>query len=72
MIALKMLRMARNLTQGELSKQLGVSQASFCLWEKGKVRPRVDLICRLAATLGVEPPALDGKITIKIEDETVE
>lgn len=45
---LKALRKARNLTQDELGKILGIDRSTISQWERGENRPRVDMLVKLA------------------------
>lgn len=50
---IRRLRRERGMTQQELAKAVGVSQASLANWEVGKTRPRSGSVERLADALGV-------------------
>lgn len=50
---IKSLREARDLTQAELAKQLGVSSKTISKWETAKGLPDVSLLEPLAAALGI-------------------
>lgn len=41
-------------TQKLVAERSGISQASLCDMEKGKIRPSVDVAKRIAAVLGFE------------------
>ena len=53
-------RARRNLTQAELAKLLGVSQAKVVNWEYGFHKPRRDVLLEIADALGVEFAWLAG------------
>ena len=50
---IKMLREKRNLTQGALAEQIGVSSKTISKWETAKGLPDVSLLQPLAKALGV-------------------
>jgi transcriptional regulator with XRE-family HTH domain len=53
------LRIAAGLSQRELAERLGViSEPGIHRWETGRTRPSVDILPRLASTLGVSIEAL--------------
>lgn len=59
-IRLQRLRTARDLTQGQLAAQLGVSEPSISAWELDKARPRAGRVEALSNALGVEVSELMG------------
>jgi transcriptional regulator with XRE-family HTH domain len=51
---LAQLRVAAGMSQTQLAEQLGtVSEPGIHRWETGRTRPSVDILPRLATTLGV-------------------
>ena len=50
---IKQLREQRNLTQGELAAQIGVSSKTISKWETGKGLPDISLMQPLAQALGI-------------------
>lgn len=50
---LKQLRIARNLTQGELSESLGISRQLVSRWESGKRKISAEQLKKIANVLGV-------------------
>ncbi len=57
---LQRLRVARELTQGQLAAQLGVSEPSISAWELDKARPKAGRMEALSDALGVEISELLG------------
>lgn len=57
---LQRLRSARELTQGQLAAQLGVSEPSISAWELDKARPKAGRMEALSEALGVEISELLG------------
>ncbi|WP_338424450.1 helix-turn-helix domain-containing protein [Sphingopyxis kveilinensis] len=57
---LQRLRVARELTQGQLAVQLGVSEPSISAWELDKARPKAGRMEALSEALGVEISELLG------------
>ena len=56
---LAQLRVAAGLSQQQLAERLGtVSEPGIHRWETGRTRPSVDILPRLASTLGVSIEAL--------------
>ena len=60
---LERLRRERNLSQTEVSEALGVSQSSFCAWERGKSRPTLEKLIELAQYYKVSLDQLCGLST---------
>ncbi len=57
--SLARLRIAAGLSQRELSERLGtISEPRIHRWETGRTRPSVDILPRLASTLGVSIESL--------------
>jgi transcriptional regulator with XRE-family HTH domain len=54
------LRKRAGLSQMELARLVGVSQANVALWERSSKPPRSDVLGRLAKTLGVAVEDLLG------------
>lgn len=50
---LRKLRESRGLTQREVAEHLGLSPASYSLYEKGMREPRYDMLEKMAAYFGV-------------------
>ena len=59
MSALRVVRVARLLTMRDLAEQAGVAPATIYLIEAGRTTPRLSVVRRLAAALGVEPHEID-------------
>jgi transcriptional regulator with XRE-family HTH domain len=51
---IKSLRIAAGLTQDELAKKIGTTQERICMWERGKIKPSVDMLKKLSAAFGVK------------------
>ena len=67
-MSLKELRTARNMSQKELAKKIGVSQAYVCALELGKRKnPSIEVIRAIARELEV-----DAAIVLEALDYTVE
>ena len=47
-------RQARRLTQQQVARAVGTSQARISRIERGGEIPRLDLLCRLCASLGLQ------------------
>lgn len=45
---LSLLRKERNLTQGAVAKELGISMKSYCRYEKDEREPTVSVLVRMA------------------------
>ena len=60
----KLREVRRNMkwTQKNLAEQMGKSPATICDWEKGKARPTIDELARLAAIFNVTTDYLLGRI----------
>ena len=57
-VRLHALREAAGLTQQQVAEQLGITQASYALWERRNVALRADQLARLAEILSVSTDAL--------------
>ena len=57
---LKELRLENNLSQNQLSKQLGISQAAINKWEKSIIIPTLDSAVIVAKFFGVSIDYLAG------------
>lgn len=57
---IRMLREARNISQVELGKRLGISKQSVCNWENDNVQPSVEMLVRLASLFSVSTDYLLG------------
>ena len=51
-------REAAGMTQAEVAKALGVSEASIRLYELGKRKPNTEVLERIAAAVGIDVQAL--------------
>lgn len=50
-LRIKAMREARNMTQSELAKRMGVTPASVSLWEANKKNPALSNLFRLVCVL---------------------
>lgn len=66
---IKRLRRERDLTQGELVEQLGVSFQSISRWETGACYPDMELVPSIAAFFGVTVDSLMGLDAAREETE---
>lgn len=57
---LKELRLKKKLSQEDLAKEIGVSQACIARWESGKQEPKFTYIIKLAIFFGVSSDYLLG------------
>ncbi len=57
---IRKLRQARNLSQVDLGKMLGVSKQSVSNWENDNIPPSVDMLIRIAAFFSVSTDYLLG------------
>lgn len=60
-VTLKMLRLARGLTQQELAKQLGLSPVTISGYELGLREPSIEMLERIADYFGVSVDYLLGR-----------
>ena len=54
------LRMARNLSQVDLAKALGVTKQSISNWENNNIQPSIDMLVHLAKFFSVSTDYLLG------------
>lgn len=59
---LKKLRSEKNLTQGQLAKEVGVSPGNVGDWETGKSKPGYNALASLARIFEVVPPTTYSKL----------
>lgn len=72
-MTIKELRFEKRLTQEEVAKRVGISQALLSKYERGCVVPPRHIIKRLADALEVEQADINTKpIKIKEEDEVIQ
>lgn len=57
---IKQLRMARNLSQVDLAKALGVTKQSISNWENNNIQPSIDMLIHLAEYFSVSTDYLLG------------
>lgn len=57
---IKHLRLARNLSQVDLAKSLGVTKQSISNWENNNIQPSIDMLIRLAQFFSVSTDCLLG------------
>jgi len=50
---IKELRQARNMSQVELGKKIGVSKQSVSNWENENIQPSIDMLIRIAKVFSV-------------------
>lgn len=60
------------ITQKELSKKSGVSEASLSRYLSGSLKPRMDIIINVSKALGVSPGELTGDINAIKQDSYAE
>ena len=57
---IRQLRLARNLSQVDLAKALGVTKQSISNWENNNIQPSIDMLIRLAQFFSVSTDYLLG------------
>lgn len=57
---IKHLRLARNLTQVDLAKALGVTKQSISNWENDNIQPSIDMLIRVAGFFSVSTDYILG------------
>lgn len=57
---IKQLRIARNLSQVDLAKVLGVTKQSISNWENNNIQPSIDMLIRLSEFFSVSTDYLLG------------
>ncbi|QLL70257.1 helix-turn-helix transcriptional regulator [Lactobacillus sp. 3B(2020)] len=61
-VDLKILRIKKGLSQQEMSKQIGISQATISSWEQGQSIPSGKNIKKLASFFGVNADVIFNAI----------
>lgn len=67
-VRIKRLRMARDLTQGQLGTLIGISGTAVGRWEAGEFLPKARYVTKLAQALDVNVAALLGETSESLED----
>lgn len=57
---IRQLRLARNLSQVDMAKALGVTKQSVSNWENNNIQPSIDMLIRLADFFSVSTDAILG------------
>ena len=57
---IRLLRQARNMSQVELAKRLGVTKQSVSNWENDNIQPSIDMLVKLAAIFSVSTDYMLG------------
>ena len=57
---IRQLRTARNLSQVQLAKALGVTKQSVSNWENNNIMPSIDMLIRISKTFSVSADYLLG------------
>lgn len=57
---IRQLRIARNLSQVDLAKALGVTKQSISNWENNNIQPSIDMLIRLSQFFSVSTDYLLG------------
>ena len=57
---IRLLRSARNLSQVDLAKALGVTKQSVSNWENNNIQPSIDMLIRLSGFFAVSTDTLLG------------
>lgn len=65
---IRKLRLARNMSQVELAKKLGVSKQSVSNWENDNIQPSVEMLMKIAACLNTSTDLLLGRCSQKTLD----
>lgn len=65
---IKRLRTAKNWTQVDLAKALGVSKQSVSNWENDNILPSVDMVIKIAGVFSVSTDYLLGLNSLKTLD----
>ncbi len=57
---IQLLRQARNMSQVELAKRLGVTKQSVSNWENDNIQPSIEMLVKLAAIFSVSTDYMLG------------
>ena len=57
---IRLLRQARNMSQVELAKRLGVTKQSVSNWENDNIQPSIEMLVKLAAIFSVSTDYMLG------------
>lgn len=69
------LRIAKNISQVELAKALGVTKQSVSNWENDNIQPSIDMLIKMAQYFGVTTDyllALDNRHFLEVSDLSME
>jgi transcriptional regulator with XRE-family HTH domain len=64
---LRTYRLAKGMTQEQLSEQVEVVRSHICMLESGKNQPSLTIIFRLAKALGIRPGELMDAVAARLE-----
>lgn len=67
-VRIKRLRIASDLTQGQLGELIGISGTAVGRWEAGEFLPKGRYLAKLARALGIDVAALLGETPTSIDD----
>jgi len=68
---LKELRQWKGVTQVQLAEELGVSQFSVSMWERGEQIPRAGMMLRIANYFELMPDTLNTSVSDSESDEVL-
>ena len=60
-------RLAKGMTQEQLSEQVEAVRSHICMLESGKNQPSLTMVFRLAAALGVKPGELVDAVAERLK-----
>lgn len=58
---IRLLRLARNMSQVNLAKRIGVTKQSVSNWENDNIQPSIEMLMKLAAVFSVSTDYLLGR-----------
>jgi len=64
---LRTYRLAKGMTQEQLSEQVEAVRSHICMLESGKNQPSLTMVFRLAAALGVKPGELVDAVAERLK-----
>jgi len=64
---LRTYRIAKNMTQEQLSEKLDIVRSYICTLENGKRQPSLTMIFRLASALGIRPGELMDAVAERLK-----
>ena len=68
---LRLLRLEKRISQGNMAKKLQISQSGYSKYENGTAEPNIDTLCKLATMFNISVDELIGHTELKDKSNIV-